>query len=159
MISIIVATANNGVIGKSGALPWYLPADLLHFKETTMGRPIIMGRTTHESIKKALPGRTNIVISRNKSYKAEGCEVVSSLTEAIENAGDGEVFIIGGASVYEQALSLADRIYLTNVHADIDGDKFFKYDSSDWRQVSAKVHLTDDKNQYDYDFLVLERKK
>jgi dihydrofolate reductase len=154
--------AKNGVIGKEGGLPWYLPAELARFKEVTMGHPIIMGRKTQESIGRALPGRTNIVITRDKGYKAaEGCVVVNSLDEAIEQAkkseGSGETFIIGGASVYQEAMSMLDRIYLTKVDADIKGDKFFKYDPSGWRQTSSEKHSADDKNQYDFEFTVLER--
>lgn len=164
MISAIVAVAKNGVIGKEGGLPWYLPAELARFKEVTMGHPIIMGRKTHESIGRALPGRTNIVITRDNSYKAaEGCIVVGSLDEAIEQAkkseGSEEIFIIGGASIYEQAMSLLERIYLTKVDADIKGDKFFKYDSTQWKQASSEKHFADDKNQYDFEFTALVRLK
>lgn len=159
MISIIVATAKNGVIGKTGGLPWYLPADLAHFKKTTMGHPIIMGRVTHESIGKALLGRRNIIITHDKNYKADGCEVVSSLIGALElTKVEDEAFIIGGAAIYEQALKLADKIYLTEVDAEIDGDKFFKYDASDWREVHSEPHKSDDKNRYDYAFKQLVRK-
>jgi dihydrofolate reductase len=162
MISAIVAVAKNGVIGKEGGLPWYLPAELARFKEVTMGHPIIMGRKTHESIGRALPGRTNIVITRDKDYKAtEGCMVVNSLDEAIEQAkkagGANEIFIIGGASIYEQAMPLLDRIYLTKVDAEIDGDKFFKYDPKKWNQISSEKHSADDKNKYGFEFTVLER--
>jgi dihydrofolate reductase len=176
VISAIVAMAKNGVIGKEGGLPWYLPAELARFKQVTMGHPIIMGRKTHESIGRALPGRTNIVITRDKDYKAaEGCIVVNSLGRAIEHAkeaGGGsaaqtskkfrrpnEIFIIGGASVYKEAMSLLERIYLTKVNADIKGDKFFKYNSSEWKQVSSEKHPADEKNQYDFEFTILERLK
>lgn len=159
MISIIVAVAENGVIGKTDGLPWYLPADLARFKQITMGHPIIMGRVTHQSIGRALPGRRNIVITHDKKYKAaEGCEVVDSLEEALKLAKNNpEVFIIGGASIYEQALLLADKIYLTRVHAKIDGDKFFKYNLSEWQEVSNDPHKADEKHKYAYDFAVLER--
>ena len=159
IISAIVATANNGVIGKEGSLPWYLPADLAHFKQTTMGHPIIMGRKTHESIGKALPGRQNIVITHDKDYHAEGCEVVTSLEAALQLvSGAGEAFIIGGQSIYELALPRTDRIYLTKVDADIPGDKYFRYDPSRWQEVSVEKHPADDKNQYPYEFVVLEQK-
>jgi len=161
VVSIIVATAEGGVIGKTGGLPWYLPADLVHFKQITMGHPIIMGRVTYESIGRPLPGRYNIVITSGKKYKAEGCEIVSSLKDAIAAAqkdpASDEVFIIGGASIYEQAMPLADRIYLTRVRAKIDGDKYFKYDPSEWKEISSEPHQADGKNQYDYDWLILER--
>src|SRR3954468_16302972 len=113
MISTLVAVAKNGVIGKDGGLPWYLPSELARFKEVTMGHPIIMGRKTHESIGRALPGRTNIVITGNKDFKAEGCVVVSSLEQAIEEAkkadGVDEIFIIGGESIYKEAMPILER--------------------------------------------------
>ena len=160
IISVIVATANNGVIGKEGGLPWYLPADLAHFKQTTMGHPIIMGRKTHESIGKALHGRRNIIITHDKDYHAEDCEVVISLEEALQLvSGAGEVFIIGGQSIYELALPRTDRIYLTRVDADIPGDKYFLYEPAQWQEVSVEKHSPDDKNQYPYEFVLLERKQ
>ncbi len=162
MISAIVAMAKNGVIGKKGKLPWYLPAELAHFKELTMGHPIIMGRRTHESIGRALPGRSNIIITHDKNYQAaEGCQVVDSLNGAIKTAktkpGDEEVFIIGGEQVYKEALPKLDRVYLTKVDAGIKGDKYFEYDPKEWRRISSEKHSADDKNQYDYEFVVLER--
>jgi dihydrofolate reductase len=163
IISTIVATAKNGVIGKQGGLPWYLPAELTHFKAVTMGHPIIMGRKTHESIGRALPGRTNIVVTRDESYKAADVLVTNSLEGAVEQAkkspGSEEIFIIGGETIYRQSMPLLDRIYLTQVDADIKGDKFFKFDTSKWHQVSRQPHPADAKNQYAYSFLVLERQK
>jgi len=163
IISLIVAIAENGVIGKEGGIPWYLPADLAHFKQTTMGHPIIMGRKTYESIGRTLPGRYNVVITRQKDYRAEGCVVVGSLGQAIEKAkkaeGSNEIFIIGGEEIYNQAMPLADRIYLTKVHTSLAGDKFFKFDQKLWRQKSNETHTADDKNPSDYEFIVLERKK
>lgn len=159
MISIIVATAQDGVIGKTGGIPWYLPADLAHFKTITMGHPIVMGRVTHESIDKALPGRINIVITRSASYSAKGCRVVHSLDEALKLVRtEAEVFIIGGDSIYQQALQRTDRLYLTEIDAKIDGDKFFHYGPKEWQEVSREAHQMDDKNPYDYAFIVLERK-
>jgi len=162
MITIYVAIAKNGVIGKNNALPWYLPADLTRFRQITAGHPIIMGRKTHESIGRALPGRTNIVITSNPVYKAEGCVVVNSLAEALHQAeaaeGAEEIFIIGGSRVFEEALPKADRIQITRVDADIDGDIFFKFDAKPWRQVFSEKHQKDDKNQYDFEFAILERK-
>jgi dihydrofolate reductase len=147
------------VIGKEGGLPWYLPADLAHFRTVTMGQPIIMGRKTHESIGKALPGRQNIVITRDKNYQAQGCEVVGSIDQALQKAnGADEVFIIGGQSIYELAMPRIDRIYLTRVAADIPGDKYFHYDRVQWRETSSEKHPADTKNQYPYEFIVLERK-
>lgn len=163
MISTIVAVAENGVIGKEGGLPWYLPAELARFKDITMGHPIIMGRVTHESIGRALPGRTNIVITTNHDYMgSEGSVVVSSLNEAIEKAetseGNDEIFIIGGEQIYKEAMPLLNRIYLTRVKAKVDGDKFFEYDPSEWQQISSEQREADDKNRYDYEFIVLQRR-
>ena len=173
MLSAIVAVANNGVIGKEGGLPWYLPAELARFKQVTMGHPIIMGRKTHESIGRALPGRTNIVITRQQGYRAEGCRVVGSLAKALEEAKKAEevstaqtsekfrrpkeIFIIGGESIYKEAMPLLDRIYLTKVDAEVEGDKFFRYDESEWEQISSEKHPADEKNQYNFEFKVLER--
>jgi dihydrofolate reductase len=161
MISAIVAVAKNAVIGKEDGLPWYLPAELARFKQVTMGHPIIMGRKTHESIGRALPGRTNIVLTRSRDFSAEGCVVVQSLKQAIEEAkkaeGADEIFIIGGESIYMEAMPLLDRIYLTKVDAKVDGDKFFRFDEKDWKQVSSEKHEKDDKNQYNFEFLLLER--
>lgn len=160
-LSIIVAIAKGGVIGKQGGLPWYLPAELAYFKQMTMGHPIIMGRKTHESIKRALPGRENIVITRDNTYTpAEGVEVVHSLEEALEKVkGQDEAFIIGGAEIYSQALPLVNRLYVTQVDAEVEGDKFFKFNEQDWKQISSEKHHKDAKNKYSYEFIVLERKK
>ena len=161
MLSAIVAVAENGVIGRKGGLPWQLPAEMARFKQITMGHPIIMGRKTHESIGRALPGRYNVVITRDKDYRAEGCEVVGSLDEAIELAkkaeGSKEIFVIGGEQIYREAMPKLERIYLTKVHAKIDGDKFFYYDPKEWKQVSSEKHSADTKNQYDFEFTVLGR--
>lgn len=160
-ISIIVAVADNRVIGKRNALPWYLPADLKHFKEVTMGHHIIMGQVTHESIGRVLPGRTNIVLSFDKNYKADGCIVADSLDEALkiaEKNGETEAFIIGGASVYEQAIDLVDKIYMTRIHNNFDGDVYFpKIDDGKWKEISKEVHSPNDKNPYKYEFVVLEK--
>lgn len=160
-LSIIVAVAKNGVIGKTNALPWYLPAELTYFKQKTMGHPIIMGRKTHESIGRALPGRRNIVITKNADYQAsEGAEVVNALDEAIHKTKDSEeVFIIGGAEIYKLALPKADKLYLTKVNADTEGDKIFEFDEEEWKQTFSEKHQKDEKNKYDYEFTVWERKK
>ncbi len=163
IISLIVAITKNGVIGKAGRIPWHLPAEQAIFKQTTMGHPIIMGRKTHQSIGRALPGRRNIVITRNRNYRADGCVIASSLEQALEEArkaeGSDEIFIIGGEEIYNHTMPLAGRIYLTKVHATLAGDKFFKFNPKQWRQVSAKRHEADENNQYDYEFIILERKK
>lgn len=161
MISAIVAMANNNVIGKSNDLPWYLPADLAYFKEKTSGGTVIMGRKTFDSIldriHKPLPGRKNIVISRNHDYKPEGVDVVDSVEDAIKLADSDEVFILGGEQIYKLAMPLLDRIYLTEVKADIDGDAFFPNIPGDFHEVSRESHKKDEKNQYDYDFVCLDK--
>lgn len=151
--------AKGGVIGVSQGLPWRLSADLKHFKSVTMGKPIVMGRKTFESIGRALPGRQNIVVTRNPSYAATGCLVVTSLETALEAVCLAtEVMVIGGAQLYRQSLSWADRIYLTEVHADVPGDTFFEdLDLSRWKEISRQRYVMDEKNEYDYSFVVLDR--
>lgn len=160
-ISLIVAMASNRVIGRDQQLPWRLPADLAHFKATTMGKPILMGRKTWESIGKALPGRLNLVLTRDPGYHADGATVVTSIDAAIEACvGASELMIIGGAGVYREFLLSADRIYLTEVHADVDGDTFFPgVDTGVWREISRERHDADERNAYDYSFCVLERNR
>lgn len=163
MISIIVATAENGVIGKDNQLLWKLSSDLKQFKNLTTGHSVIMGRKTFESIGRPLPNRTNIVISRQQDFVLpEGVLKASSLENAIELAkthvGSEEIFIIGGGNVYEQALKITDKIYLTEVDANIEGDAFFPtLDMSEWTETSRVSHHKDEKNEYDFDFVVLER--
>jgi dihydrofolate reductase len=158
-ISIIAAMATNRVIGAANRLPWHLPNDLRHFRLTTTGHAVIMGRKNYESIGKPLPGRTNIVVTRNPRFTAPGCLVAHSLAEAIAAAGaDDEVFVIGGAQLYAQALPLARRMYLTLVHADVAGDTHFPpFDWQAWRIVSREDHEADDRHPYPYSFLTLER--
>lgn len=141
-ISLIVAMAENGVIGRDGDLPWCIPADLKFFKETTTGHPIVMGRKTHQSIGRALPERTNIVISRDPAFAGDGIVVVGGFDEAIAAAGDAaEVMVIGGAQIYALALPHADRIYLTEVHVDAAGDvRFPELDRSIWRETARRDH-------------------
>ena len=159
IISIAVAMDKKGVIGLEGELPWHLSADLKRFKAMTMGKPLIMGRKTHESIGRPLPGRKNIVLTRLKEFKTEGCTVVHSLQEALDVAGDvDEVITMGGAGIYDQSLARANRIYLTEVHADVSGDVYFpEYDRDEWAEVAREDHSADDKNDFDYSFVVLER--
>jgi dihydrofolate reductase len=161
MISIIVAIAENNVIGKENKLIWYLPKDLKHFKETTTGHYIIQGRKTFESFGKPLPNRTTVIITRNKNYKAEGCIVVNSLQEALDIAiNEKEVFIIGGGEVYKQAMTIADRIYLTKVHQSFEGDTFFpEINMKDWNELSRQDFEPDEKNKYPFSTLILERRK
>lgn len=158
-LSLIVAMAENGVIGREGALPWHLPADLRRFKTLTMGHPMVMGRKTFESIGRALPGRRSIVVSRNPEWQAEGVETVTSLEQALTlAAAEEEVFVIGGAEIFALALPRADRLYLTRVHAEIEGDVFFpKLDKSEWRTVSREDLAADEKNLYPTSFEVWER--
>lgn len=162
ILSIIVAVSDNGVIGNQGKLPWNLPKEMAYFRQTTVGHPIIMGRVTHESIGRALPDRLNVVITRDKTYKAaKGCTVVNSLSSALalpEIRNADEVFIIGGESVNQQALPITNKLYLTRVSANLTGDKFFDYDPNHWQQVWSQKHKADKENKYDYEFTVLERK-
>ncbi len=159
MISIIVAMAENRVIGNDNSLPWHLPADLKHFKAMTVGKPIVMGRKTWESLPGKLPDRTHIVVSANSDYQAEGCVVVHSLEQALTAAGDvPEVMIVGGAMLYAQALPLADRLYLTLVEMQVDGDtRFPEYDAEQWQEVERQRYPADDRNPYAYSFVTLSR--
>jgi dihydrofolate reductase len=159
--SLIVAASENGVIGRDNAIPWHLPDDLAFFRQTTEGHPIIMGRKNHESIGKALPNRQNIVITRQKDYKAEGCDVVGSLEEALTMAkrdDTDEIFVIGGGEVYKQALSFADRVYLTRVHAEIEGDVFFPDLDDGWVEVARERHESDEKHAYAFTILTFDRR-
>ncbi|MEE9342130.1 MAG: type 3 dihydrofolate reductase [Gammaproteobacteria bacterium] len=159
-ISLIVAMAENRAIGKDNQLPWRLSADLKNFKKLTTGKPVIMGRKTFESIGKALPDRLNIVLTRDSHFSAENCTVVHSLEAALTAAsGAEEVMIMGGAQLYEQTLHQIDKIYLTLVHAQIDGDAFFpKLNSADWLEISRESFEADEKNTENYSFVVLERR-
>lgn len=158
--SIIVAMSENNVVGKDNGLPWKLSADLKRLKEITMGHHIIMGRKTWESLGRPLPGRVNVVITNQKNYKAEGGVVVNSLEEALTiSSGDTEIFIFGGAEIFKKALPLVSKIYLTRVHAKIKGDAFFPdLNLFEWKETERHEHRADEKNQYDYTFITLERK-
>lgn len=160
MISLIAAMDKNRLIGKENGLPWHLPADFKHFKEVTMGKPIIMGRKTFESIGKPLPGRKNIVISR-KGFSKEGVTVVDSIEQALREVESAEeVMIIGGASFYEQMIDKADRIYLTLVDAECEGDAWFpELDINDWDIISETMYKADEKNNYNFTIKVYQRKK
>ncbi len=161
MISIIVALSENNVVGNSGKLPWKLSADLNRLKSLTMGHHIIMGRKTWESLGRLLPGRIHVVITNQKNYLAEGAIVVNSLEEGIQkSAGDDDVFIFGGGEIFKNALSLTDKIFMTVVHAQVDGDAFFpSLNSDDWQEVERERHVADEKNEYDFSFVTLIRKK
>ncbi len=163
MISIISALAKNRAIGKKNDLPWHLPADLKHFKETTIGKTIVMGLNTFKSIgSKPLPNRKNIVLSGDMTVQVpEGVILVNSLERVLEMTKDEkEVMICGGAMVYQQFLPLADRMYLTYIDHDFEGDIFFpEFNMNDWQQISRENHQPDEKNLYPYSFVILERKK
>ncbi|MBI2406040.1 MAG: dihydrofolate reductase [Candidatus Harrisonbacteria bacterium] len=174
MLSIIVALDKKNGIGSRNGLPWTLPADLKHFKEVTMGHPIIMGRKTHESIGRALPGRKNIIITRQKDYAAPGCEVVDSLEGAIAAAdsslrGDPtavgltkqshEVFVIGGGEIFAQVLPRVQKLYVTEVNHEFPADVYFpEFNKNEWREVSREPRAADEKNPYEYSFVVYERR-
>jgi dihydrofolate reductase len=160
-ISIIAAMADNRVIGRDNRLPWYLPADLQHFKTLTLGKPIVMGRRTWESLPGLLPDRPHIVITRDSGYRAEGCQLAHSLEQALTAAGRvPEVMIVGGADLYRQTLPLASRIYLTLVHTRPEGDtEFPEYDPAEWLETAREAHPGDSRNPYPYTFLTLERKE
>lgn len=148
----------NRAIGNAGKIPWHLPADLAHFKSLTMGHPVIMGRKTYESIGKPLLGRQNIVVTRQVGYLAEGCIMVTSLEDAVEIAQGDEVFIIGGAEIYRQALPLADRVYLTVVDEEFTADAYFpELNEKDWRRTEIIQGTKDEKNPYNHTFLTFER--
>jgi len=158
VLSLIVAMARNGVIGIENRLPWRLPADLGYFKQVTMGKPIVMGRNTYESIGRPLPGRQNIVVTRQAGYAAPGCTVVHGLPEALDAAADSaEVMVIGGAALYAQALALARRLYVTVIDAEFAGDaRFPAIDPRLWREVQRRDCMPDEANPYRYSFVVLE---
>nr|AIA18951.1 Dihydrofolate reductase [uncultured bacterium] len=165
-ISIIVAVSENNVIGRNNDLPWHLPADLKYFKEMTMGHCVVMGRKNYESIPPKfapLVGRTNIVITRQKDYKAEGAVVVNSIQEAIDhsrNHQETECFITGGGEIFAQSIDLCDMIYLTRIHATIEGDVHFpELNDKEWKEISRKDIQPDEKNKYAFSFLVYERRK
>ena len=163
-IALIAAMDEGRVIGSRGKIPWHLPADMKHFKELTTGRPVIMGRKTFEAIGKPLPGRANIVLTRDARYGAPGCRVVTSLHDALRAAADGamgevgDVFVIGGEEIYRLALPHADIIYLTKVHGSFKGDAHFPdFNENEWQLVRTEPHAKDDTNPLDYDFLTYER--
>lgn len=162
IISFVVAASENNVIGKNNQLPWHLPNDLKFFKNTTWGMPVIMGRKTFESFGKMLTGRTNIVITSHKDWKADGVIAVSNLEEAVRAGAETdakEVFIIGGGEIFKQAISLANKIYITRVHTVVEGDAFFpEINESDWRQVSNLDFNADERHEYAYSFQLWERR-
>ena len=161
MISIIVAVSANNVIGDEGGLPWELPEDLRRFKQVTMGKPMIMGRETYDSIGRALPGRKNIVLTRQDDFAAEGCEVVTSIDAALEAAGDAEeIMVIGGGEIYRQFLPTADRIYLTRVQGEVEGDtRFPELDMDEWDVVAVEEYPAVDDREFAFDIETLDRRR
>ncbi|AKO91717.1 type 3 dihydrofolate reductase [Priestia filamentosa] len=160
MISFIVAMDDNNLIGKDNALPWHLPADLAYFKKVTTNHTIVMGRKTYESIGRPLPKRKNVVLTHSTSFQEEGVTVIHSLDELKEmaNHSNEELFIIGGARLYEQLLPVADRLYVTHIRATFDGDTHFPvFSKEEWKIIDSKEHKKDEKNAYDYEFVVYER--
>lgn len=159
-VTLILARAHNGVIGARGGLPWHLPEDLAFFKRTTMGHPIVMGRKTWESIGRPLPGRRSVVVTRDRSYAAAGAEIVHSVEEAIACCdGIDEIFVIGGAQLYADALPRADRLLLTEIHADFDGDTFLPAPSAgEWTEVSRQSHPPAGTRAFAFDFVDYHRR-
>lgn len=166
-IAMIAAVAENNAIGINNKMPWYLPGDLRYFKAVTMGKPIIMGRKTFDSLHKPLPGRTNIVITRDQDWQHEGVKVVHSLNEALVLAediafinGNDEIMVIGGAQIYAQALDKADRLYLTRVYQGFEGDAFFpEIEESEWIETARQDRQSEDEDPLTFSYLVLDRKE
>jgi len=160
LISLIAAVAENGVIGKNNKLPWHLPADLQFFKKTTLGSPLIMGRKNFESIGRVLPGRTNIVLTRNPNFANADLKIAHSLKEAFgiaQGTGADECFVIGGAEIYREALPFCQKLYITRVHGIFEGDTYMPEFEKDFRKVSSVGNFKDERNMWDYDFEVFAR--
>lgn len=163
IISQIVAVSLNSVIGKNGGLPWHMPTDMAYFKNKTWGHHIVTGRRNYEAEGKALPGRINIVLTRKSDYQISDGIVVNELEDAIDIAhksGEKELFIVGGEQIYKLAMPVTERIYLTRIHADLDGDTFYpELDMNTWEEVFIDRRKADENNPYDYDFIVYERQR
>ena len=161
IISLIVAAAENNVIGKDNGMLWHLPSDLKYFKAVTMGHHVIMGRKTHQALGGNLPGRTNVIITRQPNYSEDGALIVHSLEEALNLAkqnGETEAMILGGGSIYEQALPDASRVYLTRVHNSFEGDTYFpKLSEAEWEETKKEFHAANEKNKIDFTFFEYER--
>jgi len=158
IISMIAAMADNRVIGKDNQMPWHLPADFAWFKRSTMGKPVVMGRKTYESIGRPLPGRLNIVISRDSSLSIEGVTTVASIEAALEAVNHvDEVMIIGGGTIYSSCLPLANKLYLTHIDLSVEGDTQFPDWGEGWNKVTSEDYQADEKNAYDMEFTILER--
>ncbi|WP_295799034.1 dihydrofolate reductase [uncultured Microbulbifer sp.] len=165
-LAMIVATARNGAIGRENTLPWRISGDLQFFKRTTLGKPVVMGRKTFESIGRPLPGRSNIVITRNPDWRADGVTVVSSLEQALQAADTvarrdsaAEIMVIGGAQIYRQALPVAARLYVTEVEADVEGDAFFPAIGNDWKEVARDCYPASERDEYNYCLVQYDRLK
>lgn len=157
-ITLVAAMAANRAIGLEGRMPWHLPRELRHFKQTTMGKPIVMGRKTWESIGRALPGRQNLVVTRNQQFAAPGCDVAGSLQEAVALARSEEVMVIGGGQLYAEALPVADRMILTLVDCQPEADTWFpQWDEDEWVELASRVELPDGQNPYAYRVIELEK--
>ncbi|HGY5235728.1 MULTISPECIES: type 3 dihydrofolate reductase [Aeromonas] len=162
-ISMIAAVAQDRVIGKDNQMPWHMPADLAHFKRITLGKPVLMGRKTFESIGRPLPGRRNLVISRNPEYRVDGVEVIDSVKAALELLSHGEaveeLMVIGGGHLFEQLLPKAERLYLTQIELEVEGDAHFPVlDHTDWELLEAESHSADERNAYPYRFETWQRR-
>ncbi|MNI02924.1 Dihydrofolate reductase [compost metagenome] len=159
-ISFIFAMDRNGAIGKDNKMPWHIPADLKFFKKVTNGHSVLMGRKTYESIGKPLPGRTNIIMTQNQEYSAEGCEVVHTIAEVQQYYKEKELFVIGGAEIFRLYLPVADRLYITFIEQEFEADTFFNdIDLSDWDLVSSEQGPQDEKNPYEYHFRIFDKKR
>jgi dihydrofolate reductase len=163
--SLVAAVAANGVIGKDNDLPWRLPDDMKFFMETTKGHYVVLGRKNYDSLPgkfKPLPNRTNVVVTRQKDFQAPGCLIVHSIEDAIAVAKDNkesELMIIGGSDIYKLSLRYADRLYLTEINAEVEGDTYFpEFDRMEWQEVSRIHHAKDDRHKFDFDFVVYEKK-
>lgn len=160
MISFIVAMDQNQVIGKDNQLPWHLPADLAYFKRVTIGKPILMGRKTHESIGRVLPGRENIIVTRNLNYQSSTCTVIHDLKDVqkLSSNLNQELCVIGGAELFHELLSSADKLYITHIHHEFEGDTYFpEIDFGEWKVISREEGLKDEKNPYNYEYVVYTR--
>jgi len=161
IISCIVAKTKNNVIGKNNTMPWHISDDLKYFKKTTSGHTIILGKNNFESIGRALPNRTNIILTRNQSFKCSGCIIMDSIEKALKYAyetGEDEVFIIGGGQIYDQTTVYWDKLYITEIDTELEGDVFFpSIDKSEWKLISEECHQKSEKNEYDFCFKVYER--
>lgn len=159
MVSLIAAIARNRVIGRDGGLPWHLPADLAHFKRITMGKPVVMGRRTHDEIRRPLRGRENWVVTRQRGFHSPGFHVATSLDEALAACAEApEVVVIGGAQLYREALPRVERMYLTWIHTDVEGDvRFPEFDPGEWREIESEEHPADERHAHAFRFATLVR--